>query len=261
MPEMLEVEVYRTVAAATVGLPIAEVHAPDRWFLKGPIEPAQLTDALVGRTIGDTRRHGKLLLLDTDGDGPVLGLRFGMTGVLEFDGHDALGPLQYGSARRSPEWDRFALRFADGRRLVLRDPRRLGGVELDPDEGRLGPDAGSIGTRELAAVLAGSASPLKARLMDQARLAGLGNLLTDEILWRAGLDPARPARSLSADEVGELHRVMRRTLRQLARRGGSHCGDLQDHRQRGGCCPRDGAELLRRTVGGRTTYSCPDHQR
>jgi formamidopyrimidine-DNA glycosylase len=97
--------------------------------------------------------------------------------------------------------------------------------------------------------------------MDQSRLAGLGNLLTDEVLWRAGLDPARTAGGLDDAERAALVRAIRQTIRVLGRRGGSHTGDLQASRARGGVCPRDGAELLRRTVGGRTTYSCPVHQR
>ncbi len=96
--------------------------------------------------------------------------------------------------------------------------------------------------------------------MDQHRLAGLGNLLTDEILFRAGLDPARAAGGLSADERARLRKTIVATVALLDRRGGSHMGDLQEARVRGGHCPRDGAELLRRTIGGRTTYSCPLHQ-
>ena len=153
------------------------------------------------------------------------------------------------------------MHFDDGGALRLRDPRRLGGVELDPDEDRLGPDAGDVSVAQLTAILAESNAPLKARLMDQARIAGLGNLLTDETLWRAGFDPARAARSLSAEDVAQLRKSMRTTLRVLGRRGGSHLGDLQDSRLRGGLCPTDGAALMRRTIGGRTTYSCPQHQR
>ena len=97
--------------------------------------------------------------------------------------------------------------------------------------------------------------------MDQQRIAGLGNLLTDEVLWRAGLDPARPAGSLEAGERKRLHRHLRKTIDDLLAGGGSHTGRLQVARVRGGRCPKDGAELERRTVGGRTTYSCPVHQR
>jgi formamidopyrimidine-DNA glycosylase len=258
---MLEVEVYRRAAAASLGRPIVAVTAPDAWFLKGGLTADAVTDALVGRSFVADRRRGKLLLLDTSDDGPTLGLRFGMTGVLELDGVDAIDRLQYASRRRDPAWERFAVHFDGGGALRLRDPRRLGGVELDPDESRLGPDASEVGPAGLRRILEGSEAPLKARLMDQARLAGLGNLLTDELLWRAGLDPARPAGSLDDAEVRRLHRHLRRTLGELGERGGSHTGDLQDARRHGGRCPRDGAELVRRTIGGRTTYSCPVHQR
>jgi len=258
---MLEVEVYRRAAAAALGRPIVAVDAPDAWFLKGETTASQVVAALVGRSFVADRRRGKLLLLDTSDDGPTLGLRFGMTGVLELDGLDAIDQLQYSSHRKDPAWERFVVHFEGDSALRLRDPRRLGGVELDPDEDRLGPDAASVGAAELGRILATSDAPLKARLMDQARLAGLGNLLTDEILWRAGLDPARPSRSLGPAEVRRLHRHLGRTLEELGERGGSHMGDLQEARRRGGTCPRDGAPLDRRTIGGRTTYSCPAHQR
>jgi formamidopyrimidine-DNA glycosylase len=254
---MLEVERYRELAARVVGRSIARVRTPDRWILKHGATPVQLR-ALVGSTFQAARRRGKLLLLDTV-DGPTLGLRFGMTGVLEVDGAEGVDQLQYASARREPRWVRFEITFGDGGRLALRDPRRLGGVELDPDEEALGPDALDVTPGQLRVAL-DSASPLKARLMDQHHLAGLGNLLTDEVLWRASLDPARPARSLTPAEQRRLHRQLQRTLELLGRRGGSHMGDLQEARVRGATCPRDGAELLRRTIGGRTTYSCPLHQ-
>jgi formamidopyrimidine-DNA glycosylase len=95
--------------------------------------------------------------------------------------------------------------------------------------------------------------------MDQERLAGVGNLLADEILWQAGLDPARRT-PLSDQEIRTLHRSLRSTLRKLDRRGGSHMGELMEERGPGGHCPRDGAELLHAPVGGRTTYWCPMHQ-
>jgi formamidopyrimidine-DNA glycosylase len=102
---------------------------------------------------------------------------------------------------------------------------------------------------------------VKAVLMDQSRIAGLGNLLCDEALWRAAIDPGRAAATLDADEVRCLHRAIRDTLRVLGRRGGSHTGDLTSARGPGLPCPRDGATLVRRTIGGRTTFSCPLHQR
>jgi formamidopyrimidine-DNA glycosylase len=191
----------------------------------------------------------------------VLGLRFGMTGRLVVDGRPGVEELQYSSHRDLAAWDRFGLALADGGRLRINDPRRLGGVELDPDEGVLGIDAGSLTLGQLRAALGDSTVALKARLMDQGRIGGIGNLLADEILWRAGLDPARPARSLGDDEVRRLHRTIRAVWKELLARGGSHLGRLQAARVPGGRCPRDGEPLERRTIGGRTTYSCPRHQR
>jgi formamidopyrimidine-DNA glycosylase len=254
VPELVEIEYYRRLAERVVGRRVASVTADDAWFLKRGARPA----VVVGERVEAARRIGKLLLLDTTG--PTLGLRFAMTGRLLVDGTAGLTELEYGSARDEPRWDRFAMTFDDGGALAIRDPRRLGGVEVDPDESLLGVDACVLTAAQLAAALRGSAAPLKARLMDQSRIAGLGNLLTDEALWRAGLDPARPAGSLSPVEVRRLHRHVRATLDDLLERGGSHTGRLQVARVRGGLCPRDGTPLLRRTVGGRTTYSCPGHQ-
>jgi formamidopyrimidine-DNA glycosylase len=259
VPELPEVEAYRRLAESIIGLPIVGVDAPDAWYLKGGIDAAGVEAALVGRKFDTARRRGKMLLLDTRG-GPTLGLRFGMTGRLVVDGVPGVDRLIYSSDRDRPEWNRFRVSFPGERSLVVRDPRRLGGVYVDPDEARLGPDALSLTLPELRHALAGSAAPLKARLMDQARIAGVGNLIADEALWRAGLDPARPAGSLTDAETRRLARVLRRTLDDLIGNGGSHTGDLMVSRVPGGLCPKDGAPLIRRTVGGRTTWSCPRHQ-
>ncbi|HEY7136016.1 MAG TPA: DNA-formamidopyrimidine glycosylase family protein [Acidimicrobiia bacterium] len=267
MPEMLEVEAARQlIEHAALGRRIASVDAQDAWYLKRGLTAHALDAALPGRAFTAARRRGKLLLLDTGGvgpsraPGPVLALHLGMSGRVVIDGAAAGDPLLYTSNEDRPEWYRFRLHFADGGALALRDPRRLGAVELDPDEDRLGTDALSIDRASLERALGHSRAPLKAVLMDQARIAGLGNLLADEVLWRSGLDPARPAGSLDPDERAVLRRTIRHTVRVLGRRGGSHTGDLMPARLPGGLCPRDGAPLLRRTVGGRTTYSCPVHQ-
>jgi formamidopyrimidine-DNA glycosylase len=265
MPELLEIEVYRRVADRVVGSRIAAVEAPDAWFLKRGASAADVAAVATGATVSGTRRIGKLLLVDLAPHGHVLGLRFGMTGRLVLDDPGAAGDepitrLEYTSGRQNPAWDRFTLVLDDGRRLRISDPRRLGGVEIDPDVGRLGVDAWAITARQLGAALHGSRAPLKARLLDQARVAGLGNLLVDDALWRAGLDPARPAGDLDPATVAHLAKAIRTTVRTLHRRGGSHRGDLQEHRHRDGRCPLDGAPLDRRTIGGRTTYSCPVHQ-
>jgi formamidopyrimidine-DNA glycosylase len=210
--------------------------------------------------VSGVRRIGKLLLVDVDGDGPVVGLRFGMSGRLLVDGTAGVSDLSYAGNRELEAWDRFVVVFDDGGDLRMRDPRRLGGVELDPEEARLGPDALTVTPSGLARALGASTAPLKARLMEQSRLAGVGNLAADELLWRAGLDPARPAGSLSPAEMRRLHRHVRSTMADLLARGGSHTGDLMAARHPGGVCPKDGTPLARRTVGGRTTFSCPRHQ-
>ena len=260
MPELPEVEAYRRLGEQALHREVAEVVARDTWFLKGGLTPEHLVAIVTGRTFTASRRIGKLMLLDT-GTGPTVGLRFGMTGRLLVDGRAGVDELEYSSVRDEPAWDRVTFRFADGGDLRIRDPRRLGGVLLDPDEGRLGADALTVTPAGLRAALGASTAPLKARLMDQGRVAGIGNLIADETLYRAGLDPARPAGSLAPAELRRLHRALRATVSLLIERGGSHTGDLQQARRPGGTCPRDGTALLRRTVGGRTTWSCPRHQR
>ncbi len=268
MPELVEIEAYRRLAESkALGRRITEVVAPDAWWLKGGLTAAGLADALTGRVFTAARRTGKRLWLDTDGAGPVLGLRFGMTGKLLVDGTAGVDELIYSPDRGTPPghgdvgaWDRLVVHFDDGGDLRVRDARRLGGAELEPDEARLGPDAASLTVAGLTKALATSKAPLKARLMDQARVSGLGNLLVDEILYRAGLDPARPAGSLDAAELRRLQGWIRRTLDRLQGQG-SHAGEIGPARQPGGVCPRDGTPLVRRTIGGRTTWSCPTHQR
>jgi formamidopyrimidine-DNA glycosylase len=261
LPELPEVEQYRLLAERALHRRVVGVEAPDAWFLKGGLTAEALAAAVEGRCFRTARRIGKLLLLDSGEGGPTVGLRFGMTGRLLVDGAAGVDELLYSSGRDEPAWDRVTFAFADGGDLRVRDPRRLGGVALDPDEARLGIDALGATRAQLAAALAGSQAPLKARLLDQARVAGVGNLLADEILWRAGLHPARPAGSLDATEVRRLHRHLGPTVRLLLERGGSHLGDLAGERRAGGRCPRDGTPLERRTVGGRTTWWCPHHQR
>jgi formamidopyrimidine-DNA glycosylase len=262
LPEILEAEKARElIEARALGREIAGVHAPDAWFLKRGLTPDTAEAALPGFRFTDARRRGKLLLLDTDAHGPTLAMHLGMSGRVIVDGEAAGDPLLYAANGDNPLWLRFGVTFADGGSLYLRDPRRLGAAELDPDEERLGVDAFALRLPRLRTLVSSSRAPVKAVLMDQSRIAGLGNLLTDEALFRAGIDPARPANTLRDDEIKQLARSISTTLRVLQRRGGSHTGDHMPARQPGGHCPRDGAELLRRTVGGRTTYSCPLHQR
>lgn len=257
---MLEAEAARAlIAERAVDREVAKVHAPDAWFLKRGLTPRTARSVLPGLRLTAARRRGKLILVDTEG--PVLGLHLGMSGRIVIDGEAAGDPLLYAANGDNPAWRRFGLHFVDGGTLYLRDPRRLGAVELDPDEHRLGPDAATVRLPYVREVLGHSRAPVKAVLMDQSRVAGLGNLLTDEVLFRAGVDPARPADSLTDAEVRAVARAISTTVRTLGRRGGSHTGDHMPAREPGAHCPRDGAPMLRRTVGGRTTYSCALHQR
>jgi formamidopyrimidine-DNA glycosylase len=275
VPEILEVEEARQlIESRALDRPIATVDAPDAWYLKRGLTGDVLSRVLPRRRFTAARRRGKLLLLDTDRDpewrpgaspgddapGPTLGLHLGMTGRVIVDGAAAGEPLLYASNRENPAWHRFTIRFRDGGALALRDPRRLGAVELDPDEDRLGPDAFTVNAARLRATIGNRRTAIKAALMNQAAIAGLGNLLVDEILWRAGIAPTRSAATLERVEEGRLARSISTTLRVLGRRGGSHTGDLMAARHPGAFCPRDGAPLRRETVGGRTTYWCPAHQ-
>ena len=259
VPEFLEVEIYRQLAEEALDRTIASVISPDAWFLKGATTGPALRRALVGQEFVAARRIGKLLLLDVD-SGPTVGIRFGMTGTLLVDGRAGVDDMYYAPKRRQTKWDRWKVRFEDGGSLVVQDPRRLGGVQLEPDVSQLGPDAAAITAGELAAALGESRAALKARLLDQSKVAGIGNLFADELLWRAGLSPLRASDSLTPNEVRRLHRHVRRTVDLLGRRGGSHTGDLMEERYPGGRCPRDGTELIRSTVGGRTSWWCPTHQ-
>ena len=103
-------------------------------------------------------------------------------------------------------------------------------------------------------------APLKARLMDQAVIAGVGNLLADETLWRARLSPLRPAGDLAPEELDHLRRMLRAATRDAMRLGGVHTGRFMPARVRGGACPRCRTSLRREAVGGRTTYWCPTCQ-
>jgi formamidopyrimidine-DNA glycosylase len=259
VPELPEVEAYRRLAERALEREISRVVAPDGWYLKRGLTRRALRTALRGRRFVAARRRGKTLYLDTSGDGPVLKLGFGMSGRLVVDGIAGVDNLLYASNAALGKWDRFAVQFADGGDMRMRDPRRLGRVELDADEGQLGPDAVGLTLADLRGALGNSTAPLKARLMDQTRVAGIGNLIADELLWRAGLDPARPAGSLTPAEQRWLHRHLVAAVDRLLV-GGSHTGDLMPERRVDGVCPKDGTPLIRRTVGGRTTWSCPAHQ-
>ena len=260
MPEILEVESYRQLADRAVGATIVRGWA-DSYVAKKLTSTSAWARGVKGLTLTGTDRRGKLLLLRTSG--PTLGIRFGMTGVLLLDGDAGLDGLFYGPHSYQAKWVRGGLELDDGRRLILHDPRRMGRFEVEPDLTELGPDALSITRREFDGALRsrGEGRAIKARLLDQSAIAGVGNLLADEILYRAGVDPNTPTSRLSDDERTRIYRAFTRTMRTLGRRGGSHLGDHMEARFVGAHCPLDGAPMLSATIGGRTTYWCSQHQR
>jgi formamidopyrimidine-DNA glycosylase len=216
--------------------------------------------------------------LETD-LGPVLGLHLGMAGHILIDGHRAEGdrwfdpnpppvvqagdpspPATNPSSAPARAWERFTIEFADGGSLVLFDKRRLSRAVLNPNLDRLGPDAAEINREEFRERIGRGDAPLKARLLEQSAIAGVGNLLADETLWQARIDPRRRTSSLSVEELDRLRRVLRTATRSAIRHGGVHTGELIPARRRGGLCPRCSTELQRGTVGGRTTYWCPAEQ-
>src|SRR3954462_14058107 len=175
MPEILEVEAARAVLAANaLNRNIAKVYAPDTWFMKRGTTAPAVRHALVGNAFTVARRRGKQIVLDTKDPDVRIGVHLGMSGRVLVDDVEAGDPLVYASNRRMPKWHRFGVHFADGGDFMLRDPRRLGAVELNPDETRLGPDALTVTAAQLDHALGKRTAPIKAVLMDQARVAGLG---------------------------------------------------------------------------------------
>ncbi len=249
MPELPEAERARREIEKALGREIVGVDDRDTYVCR-PHAPGELAAALTGRRLTAAHRRGKFLWVETDkGEGPVLGLHLGMAGHIVID--DPPAPRR---------WDRFALELSDGGRLALRDKRRLGRAVLEPDYSHVGPDAGEVGPKTFAERVGRGTAPLKARLLDQAPVAGIGNLLADEVLWRAKLSPRRPAGALTPTELVRLHTRLREAIADAVRLGGVHTGELVEHRRPGGRCPRCGTPLERARIGGRTTWWCPAEQ-
>lgn len=265
MPELPEVESARSVVAgAALDRVITEVDDSDTYVCR-PHQPGEIRAALVGRRLTAAHRRGKSMWCDTSAGGPTLGIHLGMSGkivVADPDGREIDGG-DYWEGRRRPgdyRWSRFALTFADGGRLLLVDPRRLGRVRLDPPVEALGPDAATITAAGFRSALTGSIAPVKSRLMDQHRIAGIGNLLADEILWQAAVGPMRPVDELTEAETKRLLRATRQAIRSAVRQGGVHTLTIVAHRHAGGRCPRDGAPMVQGKVNGRTTWWCSKEQ-
>lgn len=260
VPELPEVENYRRrFESCALRRRITGVEVTDARILHETTERA-LCEGLAGAQFVSTRRHGKHLFAEAT-SGAWLYLHFGMTGNL-YCGADP------------PRFSRLVVRFAKGDLLAFEDMRLFGRVGLvsDPDSfiarKRLGLDPldESFGRARFEERLARRRGSIKALLMNQAVIAGLGNLWVDEILFQSGIDPRADVARLSGPSRKRIFDAMRRILRlAIARQESdrpmpSHY--LIENRTDGAPCPRCASGNLRRTViAGRTTYFCPAHQR
>jgi formamidopyrimidine-DNA glycosylase len=271
VPELPEVEMARAVVAdRALRRRIVDVDDSDS-YVSRPHPPGELRSALTGRTLTAAHRRGKTMWFETSAavgsgaPGPELGLHLGMSGRIVVTGPDGTvteggDPPRYGTRTPNPAWNRFIIRFADGGSLVLRDPRRLGRVWLNPDIGALGPDAAEVTPAQFRALITKGTIAVKARLLDQSKIAGIGNLLADEILWQARISPLARAGTLSPAEVSRLYRALKSVVKSALAQGGAHTGVVFAARRAGGTCPRDGAPMVHGTVGGRSTWWCSREQ-
>jgi len=249
MPELPEVEtVRRGLARSIVGRRVESARLLRRDVLRtgGRAGPAAL---LAGGTIAAALRRGKHLAIEAR-DGRALGVHLGMTGQLLVTRPGAR------AGRNDHAHARWA--FDDGTVLVFRDPRRFGGLWSYPSLDALradrwadlGPDALRITAHELAVRLARGRRAVKAALLDQAVLAGVGNIYADEALLRAGVHPCREAGSLTRHELERLADSIRGVLREAIRAGGSTVRDYA------GADGRPGRQQERNLVYGRGGQPC-----
>jgi formamidopyrimidine-DNA glycosylase len=133
-------------------------------------------------------------------------------------------------------------------------------VRLNPGLAALGPDAGTVTEAGFRDLVRRGTVAVKARLLDQSKIAGVGNLLADEALWQARISPQAPAGSLSRPAVSRLYRSLQAALASAEANGGVHTGEVIAARRRGGVCPRCGAPMRQGVVGGRTTWWCSREQ-
>lgn len=253
MPELPDVEHMRRVwSRHGPGRVVERVVTLDPAIVRNAA-PDELDAALHGQRLEEPQRIGKWLIAVTTG--PSLLLHFGMTGDLTWA---ATSDARHRHDRVVVELDRGELRY--------RNMRKFGGVwlardgqELRAATGPLGPDALSVETTSFLELLGRRRGKVKAALMDQSLISGVGNLVADEILWHAGIHPARRIEELGPGERARLFSTMQRVLTRWVEGYGSlprgwliHARGRTD---RG--CPRCGTPLSRTVVGGRTTYFCP----
>jgi formamidopyrimidine-DNA glycosylase len=272
MPELPEVEtIRRQLEPEVLGRTIAELEVLDpRWTR--PLAPVDVAGPVAGRRIEALDRRGKYLLLRLAG-GDTLAMHLRMTGNL----------LLSRQGQPDQAYLRARIRLDDGRELRFTDARRFGEAFLLSREaleerfrGRLGvePLSEEFTAAELGRTASGSRAPLKSFLLDQARLAGVGNIYADEALFRARLHPLSPAGSMREEHLLALRDGVVDALNAGLDGGGASIDDYRDargergsmqdeflvHRREGEPCPRCGETIHRIVVGGRSTYYCPGCQ-
>ena len=263
MPELPDVEVFREIAEENaLRRPIDTVSLrPDGMTVT--VADSTLRDALLGHTLTATRRWGKHLFLRSGEErGRWLRLHFGMTGRL----------LALAQGDDEPDNTRLRLDFRGGTALAFPCPRKFGeiglveGPEAFAEEQQLGPDYlhEGVGPATFRDRLRDRRGILKAALMDQTRMAGLGNIYTDEVLFHAGYHPETPMEDVSADALEDLFdtavRVIRGAVRHRADPDRMPDDWLLPNREDGTGCPRCGGTIRRSEVNGRPTYHCTRHQ-
>ncbi|MDT7842067.1 Fpg/Nei family DNA glycosylase [Streptomyces justiciae] len=259
MPELPDVEGFRRVLTQCgKGRTVEDVEVRDAGVLRG-VTGKKLRQELKGKRLGTAWRHGKWLFVPVEEDGPTLAFHFGMTGSLRCCSPD-----------EPPEThDRISITLDGGQELRYCDQRKLQGVRLCDDAeiehmvNDLGPDARAVPRAEFEELLSTRRGAVKSALMDQSVIAGLGNLLCDEILWRARVHPRTPARDLDARALRGLHTRMGRVLDTSVRAGcvPPRRSWLTGHRDESdGVCPRCGQSLRSSRVSGRRTVWCPGCQ-
>ncbi|MGE5214512.1 MAG: Fpg/Nei family DNA glycosylase [Nitrospirota bacterium] len=260
MPELPEVETFkRYLDSTSLHQRITNVEVQDSYVLKR-LSPRGLTRRLKGRRFEKSHRHGKHLFVRAS-DELWLRLHFGMTGSLVYLEHDEV----------APRTARVIFGFANNCRLAFDDQRKFGEVELieDIDEflrGRgVGRDALEISFSQFKATLGKHRGAVKAILLNQQLIAGIGNLYADEILFRARMPPATAAATLRDNDVMRLFRattdVLEKAIALKTDFNRLPRSWLLTHRRKHGRCPRCGRALKSGTIGGRTTWFCAHCQK
>ena len=273
MPELPEVETVRRTLAPAIGARITSAWTSGMGLHMGKRPPRARLRGLVGARITGVRRHGKFLIVETDGDWVIVA-HLGMTGRLRLCAADEPRAkhthVVLGLGARD-------LRFVDARRfgqvdVVAREPlgAHAGLAALGPDaleSPRSGP--------ALVEAAQGKRTPLKAFVLDQRVLAGMGNIYASEALWRAQLPPQMPAERLSRPAATRLAKAIREVLRRALDHGGTTLADfvaadgtegnnadyLWVYGREGEPCRVCGTPIRVRRLGGRASFYCPACQR